>query len=802
MSGDEIASTDATIDQRIGKRAIGVIVRGDNNSVTIVTNDAKLTLEQLHRNKLHDLPRNDMDLLRADLRATELVGRERDLEELKIWLNEARSISLRCLTGPAGTGKTRLAIELCERASKLEWVAGFAKQDELRRFYATQSFAAWRWQNPTLIVVDNAGAASRILGDWLEALSRRVPAKDLPPLRILLLERDGDSNTWWADLMRPGDLSGPSPGDLASPDKPVRLPGLKILQDRHSLLSEAMRLAAKLHGLQSQPQPPPLGSDAAFDQRLADDTIDNGPLYLVMAGIISVAEGASLAITRSREELARRIAFAEVNRIKQFAVGRGISETFAIQLAACVTLQGGCDLAQAERLIDEERSISGLTVSSMPTEEIAALLADMLSRSVGPPSIDAVRPDLIGEAFLLEEIPRNRSLEKQLALVERAWRRSGDAVRETLVRMREDFWRGESTHASAIWLSHVADKATEEFDSRLTSGELPPDQAVQSIWKIGRTMGHWVHLTGYILPFVDKLSPNALGAFAAQRAVGLLETGNYQLSREFAEWILRRPAFPKWWKPELFNALGRALFHLGRYAQAVEVYRLGIDAGAPNHPLLAQLYTNLGNALLSSGPVNKKQIRAAIGVLKTGVQLADDPRMRVEARTCLSNALMYAGQSSQAESILLEAWSLAQDGERVSNKARMNVMRDLGMLHLQKRETAHGLKELDAAIEYGRAHFGACHPELMDLYGYAFIAFAHALKPIDLMERMLRVLQNVHKNCDMAHPQVRKLLEIARLATRAAVERTGESLQLPSMRALEIVLRDPAMEEIAKFLVS
>jgi hypothetical protein len=53
---------------------------------------------------------------------------------LKEWLASDRLISVRCITGRAGAGKTRLAIELCERAERAGWTAGFAQYEQFPKF--------------------------------------------------------------------------------------------------------------------------------------------------------------------------------------------------------------------------------------------------------------------------------------------------------------------------------------------------------------------------------------------------------------------------------------------------------------------------------------------------------------------------------------------------------------------------------------------------------------------------------------------------------------------------------------------
>ena len=59
------------------------------------------------------------DLLLPASRAPELVGRADELAALEHWLSAPAAVSVRGLTGRAGSGKTRLAIELCERAEAL-----------------------------------------------------------------------------------------------------------------------------------------------------------------------------------------------------------------------------------------------------------------------------------------------------------------------------------------------------------------------------------------------------------------------------------------------------------------------------------------------------------------------------------------------------------------------------------------------------------------------------------------------------------------------------------------------------------
>src|SRR3954447_9164246 len=75
------------------------------------------------------------------------------------------------------------------------------------------------------------------------------PNPNEAPLRLLLLERHADRDVgWWADLIRPGGLSGRGPDELASPAEPIPLPPLDSPADRPALLRQVVGLAAEFAG--------------------------------------------------------------------------------------------------------------------------------------------------------------------------------------------------------------------------------------------------------------------------------------------------------------------------------------------------------------------------------------------------------------------------------------------------------------------------------------------------------------------------------------------------------------------------
>ena len=109
------------------------------------------------------------------------------------------------IAGPAGAGKSRFALEFCNRA--IGWHSGF-----LASTVNDGIWSNWNPVRPTIIVVDYAGDASRDIGTVLKILSER---DDLHrPVRMLLLEREG---------MKPGDTGQPPQwfSTILAKDKPL-----------------------------------------------------------------------------------------------------------------------------------------------------------------------------------------------------------------------------------------------------------------------------------------------------------------------------------------------------------------------------------------------------------------------------------------------------------------------------------------------------------------------------------------------------------------------------------------------------
>ena len=176
-----------------GNDNIIVQASGSGVNVTVQSGRPYLRLTQYERRtKLAARDVSETALLspyRADV--VPLIGRDREIGDLRRWLDEEVPISIRVLIGAGGRGKTRLALELARAASKGGWLAGFASADELDRFRHQAGIEQWRWDKPVLVIVDYAASRVEQLRAWLRELVD-ASLEDCPKLRLLLLERQAN----------------------------------------------------------------------------------------------------------------------------------------------------------------------------------------------------------------------------------------------------------------------------------------------------------------------------------------------------------------------------------------------------------------------------------------------------------------------------------------------------------------------------------------------------------------------------------------------------------------------------------
>ena len=128
-------------------------------------------------------------LLLAEHGLVPIVAATEELRHLRDWRDTDRRFSLALVTGPRGSGKTRLAAELCHGAGS-QWQAGFAD------FSLESPYAELDNERPALIVGDRADLRAAEVGGLMRDVVRR--GAETPKVRLLLLATD--AYAWWLQL--------------------------------------------------------------------------------------------------------------------------------------------------------------------------------------------------------------------------------------------------------------------------------------------------------------------------------------------------------------------------------------------------------------------------------------------------------------------------------------------------------------------------------------------------------------------------------------------------------------------------
>ncbi len=411
-------------------------------------------------------------------------------------------------------------------------------------------------------------------GCWLLALNAATGSRATPALRILLLERHGQTgDSWWRTLFHQGGWDDETLLNLLPVTEPEELPPL-TLQHRLELFTHALGK----YGTADVS----VRSNALLQQRLETTGWAGDPLYLAMAAQIAVEHGSASALSLSKAELALRIAERErMQVLRNIQNGNADQRRLLPHLVAMVTICQGLDRTRLMRVIEGEKAALGYDGAGSP-----GMLADLLSQTLPSDTAGGVwpiQPDMIGEAFILNEWQQGSDA------VLRAFQVAGTAVAAFVIHCVEDFARAKRAQPVA-WLTVLLAQPDLSTQDLFTIADRFPQSSVALMEHAVQIQADLVSRLQATLSLQDSADARSLFANALNNyAVSL---GNFSRREEalqqaqLAVEIYRElaAARPEAFKPDLamsLNNLAIRLSDLGRREEALQQAQLAVELLGP-----------------------------------------------------------------------------------------------------------------------------------------------------------------------------------------------------------------------------
>jgi hypothetical protein len=397
-----------------------------------------------------------------------LLEREDELSKLQSWLIAPEVFSWTLLSGPGGAGKSRLALELCLRAIKAGWDAGFLSSTS--PYADPEQFLRFDPEKPTLMILDYVADDPARGGTLVRILIERDLAGDIPsPVRVLVLERSGREGPWYS-LFTAGykDLVG----DYFTKFDAAELT-LKPLSAR-SLFAILQHVAGDQEAK----------DDGALLTQLKHLDPQGRPLFAALAGD-AIRHGRSLRHL-SKAALVQDLLDREQRRWVRFAPNY---ETLRrhINAAILATLIGGLELREELQHLNPDRF-------PFSEGEFNKTLMNAISGGRETNFIPSIEPDIVGEWFALEGLKPCNPFD----------RTGGDLI-TAAERLSAGNWN------AAVQYARFRMQAFDDFpEETLASGLLRspgnPESAGQA----------WLWLAANVLPGVANDFPDAARQMSAE----------------------------------------------------------------------------------------------------------------------------------------------------------------------------------------------------------------------------------------------------------------------------------------------
>jgi hypothetical protein len=325
-------------------------------------------------------------LLRAEFGVVPFHGREKEMDDLRVWCLDDEPVRVRLYTGAGGMGKTRLAREVARTLRPEGWRTGFLEPEALASPREAWTQVA-RPGGRVLVIVDYAETRR----DLLIPLVRGMYEAEDGSYRLILLARA--ALDWWEQLKTERHGVGAL---LAGP-----------ATTRHSLTPLAFAVPERARSYEL--------AAGAFSERLArprpaalPDDLDaehfERVLLLHMSALIAVDGGKEKV--KGENGILDQILHRERRHWRERVKEAGLPSTFAKGVGramAAITLGGGA--------ADENEAVEvlrGLSFFDRQTGDVLVRTARLLHECYpGTHWIEPILPDLLGEHLIEREMERN-----------------------------------------------------------------------------------------------------------------------------------------------------------------------------------------------------------------------------------------------------------------------------------------------------------------------------------------------------------------------------------------------------------
>ncbi|GMU36195.1 MAG: hypothetical protein AMXMBFR22_03860 [Phycisphaerae bacterium] len=656
-------------------------------AISLKLDQIKSTLDAHIRPFLEDLPRRDAanEQERFVFRNQRLtvVGRDTELDELNIWLDDERRFSWALWTGPAGSGKSRLALELC--LERRDWLAGFIRWQKDH----APNWAEWNPENKvngTLIIFDYVAERAEDIGSAILTLSQRAQANSRIPfplgskVRFLLLERGTGKPRRLSDVSGAAE-SGPLAARSAMELEP---PWLAVLRRESRAMSEPTK-SAHASGIQTGAIERPLAGvsleaagaiiseeaelyggtitpDRLLETAIAAFRIDNllRPLFVAMTAEAMREHHCSFELGHDGEADAlveyirnkewdrarKRLAAAEIPKSEHPAWAR---------LACLATMCWGLEDREGRKDLTAalSHSAAGLGLPAL-TDWVGGTRYSLIVSGASPTFAPRLEPDIVGEAFVLDWLETNP--QEARALMDRAWE----------LGMSEFVRHAADNFPTRVERCGLLDPSDATKHAPQAPAALAAAQTVLGTREFNRSDITALRARGRRL-LEDTTQPaqvRAVGAFMwTQGQADSTDLGGLVVQvRTFSDSDLADPAV----REPLAKGLNNAIAHAGTDTQRADTLLdelRQLRTAHPDDPAVREpLAKGLFNAFNDAGADRQRADTLLDELRQLRTAHPDDPAVRERLASGLNNAIADAGTDTQrADTLLDELLSLARN---------------------------------------------------------------------------------------------------------------------------------------------